>query len=160
MKTIMTLVSFLMITSLAGVASAQHLSKAGNYGMAGCGLGSLVFQKQPGKIQILAATTNNIVFPQTSAITTGSSNCIDDERGYAANYIKVNHEALKTDIARGEGETLIGLAVVLKCQNSSSMNKTLQQNYKQIFSSDKAEATVQEIESVIKTNKVNCAVLS
>jgi hypothetical protein len=160
MKTVMTLLSFVTAFSLASVASAQQLSKAGNYGMAGCGLGSLVFEKQPGKIQILAATTNDVVFPQTSAITTGSSNCVADERGYAANYIKVNREALKTDIARGQGETLIGLAVVLKCQNSDSMNKTLQHNYKEIFSTDKTEATVQQIESVIKINKVNCAVLS
>lgn len=66
-----------MISALAAlfVLSQAH---AYHYGMAGCGLGSLVFQDQPGKIQIVAATVNNIVSPQTSAITSGTSGCYED----------------------------------------------------------------------------------
>ena len=49
-------------TLLAGTAA-----RAENYGMAGCGLGSLAFHENTTGMQILAATTNNIIVPQTFA---------------------------------------------------------------------------------------------
>ncbi|MFN8945903.1 MAG: DUF3015 family protein, partial [Pseudobdellovibrionaceae bacterium] len=45
------------------------------YGMAGCGLGSVVFGDKPGFIQIFAATLNSIGGNQTFGISLGTSNC-------------------------------------------------------------------------------------
>ena len=55
-------------------------------------MGSLVFQDQPGKIQIVAATVNNLVSPQTFALTTGSSGCYEESRSdVSLRYIENNN---------------------------------------------------------------------
>jgi len=43
------------------------------YGMAGCGIGSIVFADKPGMIQIIAATLNGTAGSQTFGITSGTS---------------------------------------------------------------------------------------
>lgn len=89
------------------------------YGMAGCGLGSIVFGEAPGMIQIFAATTNGYG-GQTFAISSGTSNC--GESGKAeetASYIQNNKVALENDLARGQGETLVGLAQMIECEKST-----------------------------------------
>src|SRR5690348_11977029 len=49
---------------------------AGWYGMAGCGLGSLVFGPNDAPVaQVLAATTNGTFASQTFGISSGTSNC-------------------------------------------------------------------------------------
>ena len=54
------------------------------YGMAGCGLGSILFGAKPGKIQILSGTTNGIYGNQTFGISSGTSNCDIPEMGQQA----------------------------------------------------------------------------
>src|SRR3954465_15788664 len=83
---------------------------ADNYGMAGCGLGAMAFKDQPGKIQILSATVNNLVSPQTFAITSGTSNCVEDTRTASAMFITINEQALRKDISRGGGESVASLS--------------------------------------------------
>lgn len=139
---------------IAGVAlvNSAHAEK---YGTAGCGVGSLVFQDQPGKIQILAATTNYYL-GQTFSITSGTSNCLDDATNTVAMYVAVNEQALKKDISRGNGETLSGLSRILKCENTELLGSKLQQNYGMIFpaASTDAEAAGQSIRSTIKNDGV------
>src|SRR5205823_3826374 len=57
----------------AGVAYADAENPAATgkstYGLAGCGLGSMLFGDQKGMIQILAATTNGTFGSQTFGIT-------------------------------------------------------------------------------------------
>lgn len=125
-------------------------AEAANWGMAGCGLGAVVFKDKPGKIQIVAATTNNIVSPQTSAITSGTSNCFEeDSKEEAKLYINLNQEALKKDIARGQGETLQGLSQILQCEDCEVLGSTLQTSYLTIFPS--STTSVEEISSSIET---------
>src|SRR4051812_1818938 len=65
------------------------------YGVAGCGLGSIVFGPKPGMIQIVAATLNG-TGGQTFAITSGTSNCdISEMSQQAAVFIEINHETFK-----------------------------------------------------------------
>jgi hypothetical protein len=114
----------------------ESSSFAYQYGMAGCGLGTLVFKDQPGKIQIVAATLNNLIVPQTSAITTGSSNCYEASASEAANhYIESNGEALQKDISQGQGETLTGLLTIWGCGNVDQVGAALQSNYQRIYDS-------------------------
>ena len=121
-------------------------AEAGKYGMAGCGLGSLVWQDKPGKIQILASTTNDLVSPQTSAITSGTSNCVEDRDDRVAElFININHEALKKDISRGEGETIVHLSQIYRCSNSDTFGVALKQNFQRIFPAhDVSAAQVQK----------------
>ena len=134
----------------------------GKWGLAGCGIGSMIFKDQPGKIQILSAITNDY-FGQTFSITSGTSNCVEmGGHEEAMLYININHKPLAKDISRGEGETLEGLAKVMGCSDHDQLGSTLQKNYKVIFSGSQAtpESVAQSIENTIKSNadlKANCA---
>ena len=100
-------------------------------GPAGCGLGNVIFGKDS---QILAATTNGSSYSQTFGITSGTSNC-EQSSGMAKleSYIEANPEALANDMARGEGETLVGLTEVLQCSNPTTAKTVLKSNFKQIY---------------------------
>lgn len=122
--------------------------QAAQYGMAGCGLGALVFKDEPGKIQIVAATINNIVSPQTSAITSGTSGCFEDSGAMAQlNYIETNKEALKVDAARGSGETLNGLSTLLNCSDSAAFGNEIKANYNSIFINENTQSIFNNIKS-------------
>ena len=142
----------LVVVAVAFIASSAH---AANTGMAGCGLGSMAFGNDNGKIQILASTTNGISGSQTFGITSGTSNCVESGATASAMYIAVNQETLKKDIARGEGETLNGLSQVLHCNDPAKLNNTLQQNYSSIFTSNnvKSEEVSANIHALIQSNK-------
>lgn len=144
------------ILSLALVAGAFFAlsANAANYGMAGCGLGSMAFQNDNSKLQIVAGILNGIGM-QTSAITSGTSNCVDHGASASAMYIAVNQESLKKDIARGEGESLNGLSQILNCSNTAALNATLQQNYSAIFPSNevKSEDVNKNIHHIIQSTK-------
>lgn len=130
----------LMISLLALIPTVGMAQKAGKkqslhdqfsgqgYGMAGCGLGSIVFGNKPGMIQVVAATLNGTGY-QTFAISSGTSNC--SEPGVFARtteYINTNKVALENDIVRGEGETLASLSEVMECQ-SSAFAPSMKKNY-------------------------------
>lgn len=106
---------------LAGLVLAGFV-QAKNYGMAGCGLGSLVLGKSGN--QVLAATTNGTVGNQTFGITTGTLNCTDD--GVAMSdreqelFTEANFEILKQEIAQGQGENIYALASLMGCDESQS----------------------------------------
>ncbi len=108
-------------------------SFARNYGEGGCGLGSVVMGKDGN--QILAVTTNETGM-QSFAITSGTSNCTDD--GAVASgrevplFIEVNRVALAKDAARGQGETLAGLAQLMGCQ-TETLGQAMKSNYDSIF---------------------------
>jgi hypothetical protein len=139
----------LVVLACSGSAFANH------YGMAGCGLGSLVFKDKPGKIQILASTTNDAVSPQTFALTSGTSGCVEgDGAETAALYIRTNKEPLMTDVSRGTGETIVGLSQVLGCSNPNKVGEVLQRNYDRIFANPDAASTemLNSIGSALKEN--------
>lgn len=109
------------------------------YGVAGCGLGSVVFGPKPGMIQVIAATTNDIGSNQTFGITSGTSNCDIPEMGQqAAAFIEVNKEVISKEAARGQGETVAGLAYIMKCADPALFGRGLQTNYEKIFHGSKS----------------------
>ena len=118
------------------------------YGKAGCGLGSLVMGKEGLTTQVFAATTNQTSYTQLSGISSGTSNCTDPNSS-AALYIRNNQLALSNDIAKGNGETIVGLAKAYHCSNASELGSKLQQNYSNIFPSSTTRAG--EIESSIRS---------
>jgi hypothetical protein len=125
------------------VASAAH---AQGYGMAGCGLGSLAFHENSTGTQILAATTNNIIVPQTFAITSGTSNCVGGgvvkaQREQAA-FAEVNFQDLKRNMATGGGEYLTSFASLLGCEDAAKpvLAKMTQAKYEAILPTEKTSA--------------------
>ena len=97
---------------IPGIASAAP------YGMAGCGLGSLVFGDDAGMIQLLAGTTNGTFASQTFGITSGTSNCVEASGSASIDqkaFIQVNYANLVRDAAEGQGEYLSAFATLLGC---------------------------------------------
>ncbi len=132
MKLLIIALATIGFYSAANAAMPAGLKGNGIYGVAGCGLGSMVFGKQEGVSQVLAATVNSTGV-QTFGITSGTSNC---GRGLFAkaeinSFIQSNAIALENDIVRGQGETLSTLNNMLGC--SAQFGNILQENYKNIY---------------------------
>jgi hypothetical protein len=151
------------VSLLAGAAFSADTSALkgdGKYGDAGCGLGSMVFHDQKGFIQVLAATTNNAIFPQTSAISSGTSNCAED--GIALNekerefFAEANFESLHQEMAQGKGENLEAFASLFGCRDQGVRNfqATAQANYGVLFPSAETSAAqmLEKVEHMVKHN--------
>lgn len=130
---------------IAAVALISTSSFAAKYGAAGCGLGSMVFEgDQTWWKQVLAATTNGTSGTQTFGITFGTSNCDAPSPlkiTTAQAFVEANRVALANDIARGNGETIVGLSKVYGCSDAAVFAKALKSNYSSIFSSTEASST-------------------
>ncbi len=135
-------VSFSMVGSLG---FAAPLDTPGNYGAAGCGLGSMVFGNQPGPVQIFAATTNGTFGTQTFGITTGTSNCTKQPKFAGKErlneFVLANMDNLAKDVAMGHGESLDTLAELLgvSADKKQLVYAKLQASFSNIFTSEKVE---------------------
>jgi hypothetical protein len=113
------------------------------YGMAGCGLGSLLFGTDNTKLmQILAATTNGTFGSTTFGITSGTSNCVEGgvvkaQREQAA-FAEVNFLDLKKNMAMGGGEFLASFSTLLGCEDAAkpAFFKMTQTKYESILPSE------------------------
>lgn len=114
------------------------------YGMAGCGLGSLIIHND-NILQIFAVTLNGIGW-QTSAISsTHSSNCsapkADQAREEQEVFIAANLRGLEEDVTSGGGNYAHAFAEVLGCGGDAEYSEFLEtsrENYRDIFSSSNA----------------------
>lgn len=139
---------------LVVAASIMSVSAfAAPYGSAGCGLGSMLFEKDNTWYkQVLAATTNGTGF-QTFAITLGTSNCDSPAPGKTAQveaFVEANKLALANDIAKGKGETISGLSKVYGCADTAMFGSSLKHNYRAIYPT----ATVATADVVTRINGV------
>jgi hypothetical protein len=131
----------------------ESLNNDKGYGLAGCGIGSMVFGAKPGFIQVVAATLNGTAASQTFGITTGTSNCDIPKMGQsAAVYIEANKEIVMKDASRGEGETMSDLALIYNCSNTQLFSEKVQNNYSQIFDSSNAYDSSRAILNTIKSD--------
>ena len=143
----------LVFITMMTLCFANFANARAKWGMAGCGVGSMIFEDKPGKIQILASTTN-YYFVQSSSITSGTSNCEEmSGREEASLFITINEVALQKDISRGNGETLAGLAKILKCSNTDELGSSLQKNYESIFPRSGKANAARSIEDTIQQDQ-------
>jgi hypothetical protein len=127
---------------------------AAPYGMAGCGLGSLVFGNKAGFVQIFAATTNGTFNSQTFGITSGTSNCVDTSGAASGKlFIDVNREALAKDMSRGSGETIKSLSAIAGCKDSEAVGAHLQKSFKSLSPSLQSEAFAENVLKTLRTEK-------
>jgi hypothetical protein len=156
MRKLLFLATLLVSTTALAIDPAiEGVKGSGGYGAAGCGLGSMVFNKQPGIYQVLAATTNATFWSQTFGITTGTSNCGPGMIAQGTrNFVEANREALAKDMSRGQGETIGALTWMAGCGNSQAVGAALQQRYSTIIPSEKASS--QEIaDKLLETLKAD-----
>lgn len=137
MKKLMLLAITLLSTAALAQKAPVKKSFTRQYGMAGCGLGSVVIGKQGG--QVFAATTNGTFSNQWFGISAGTLNCVDSASSEVAGrmdqFILVNRAQVQGDVARGTGETIGALATFMGCDSASqNVGHALKQNYKAIFS--------------------------
>jgi hypothetical protein len=149
-------VSFL--GSLISVLLALGTSSTSFANSAGCGLGSLIFQKDTILSQTLAETFNGSFLTQFFGITSGTSNC--SAHGFAFQereasiYAESNLPSLKIEMARGQGENLNAFSQLLGCKDSESFAQMTKSKYQSIFPSQDVDANqmLQNVKSEIKNN--------
>ena len=157
-RLIVATVTVVSLFMLAGSGFAAPGDTPGNYGAAGCGLGSMVFGNEQGPVQVLAATTNGTFGSQTFGITTGTSNCAKAAKFAGTErlneFVAASMDNLAKDIAMGHGESLDTLAelIGISADQRPSIYAKLQANFSSIFTSEKVESAevVDNIISVIK----------
>lgn len=155
---LITLLSVIATASFAQTKTSAPVAKKSSsfsreYGLAGCGLGSVVMGKKGG--QVSAATTNGTAWNQTFGITAGTLNCVDSASAEVASridqFILVNRSQIQGDVARGNGETIAALSSYMGCETASNqIGQELKSNYSAIFNdSAKANEITDSIITVI-----------
>jgi hypothetical protein len=143
--------------TVALLAAPTVASAAAPYGMAGCGLGSMIFG--PDSCQTSAATTNGSYFNQAFGITFGTSNCVgggskslveDIQKQFLAD----NYATLAKEMAQGQGETLITLSTMFGCDEASqpAFATTMQSAYHDIYAAPGVGASLKVIRSEVVAN--------
>jgi len=129
---------------MAALLSSQLAHAERKYGMAGCGLGSIIMK--PSSSQSSAATTNGSFYSQLFGITSGTSNCPSSGGGEAAlrqeQFFVANFSELSKEIAQGGGQSVTGFASVLGCEatHTQAVAAALKDNYQTIFAEPGAVA--------------------
>ncbi len=127
----------------------------------GCGLGSIVFEGKEGLVsQTCAATFNGICANQLFGITSGTLNCKQSETLWANEelnrFVADNMDNLARDIAKGNGEYLYTLAVLMDVPQGerTSLYSKLQANFSNIYTSDKVSHVdvLKNIETVVSSS--------
>ena len=127
----------------------------------GCGLGSMVFAGQEGKVvKVLGATTNGTSGNQTFGITFGTLGC--DGTGPVTSTAKLalfidgNMDNLARDMSKGEGETLATLAEVwgVAEQDQAAFNELAQANFSKVFTSENvtSQAVLENLNGLLSNN--------
>lgn len=132
------------------------------YGLAGCGLGSIVMGKEGN--QVIAATTNNIYGLETQlfGISFGTSNCVESDTHKMAKkvdvFVHTNKVALASDMARGSGESVTTLGSLLGCSDSARFNRTMKSNFHHIYKTENTKTfdiTDSVINVILKDEKLS-----
>ena len=133
---------------LASVFGGMMMFSAGANAVdsTGCGLGSMAWRGQSGRVpQILAATTNGLFGTQTFGITFGTSGCDPNGRITGGTqkmvlaFLENNMEQYAMDAARGQGETIDTLAGVMNV-DSEKLGEVSKQNFAFLFPDQDVQA--------------------
>lgn len=130
------------------------------YGMAGCGLGSLVIKNNNGKGAQIGAGILNATGVQTFGISTGTSNCrmtkADLAQAEQEVFLNVNLASLAKDAAQGRGEHLSAFAEILGCgagEDLDVFSSVSRDHYEQIFQGQDSKVVLSNYKTVIKSNE-------
>ncbi len=153
-------ITVLVVSAAMAVSS---LAMAGEYGMAGCGLGAIVMGPDGG--QTSAATTNGSFGSQLFGITSGTSECIDADTAASLDqeaFLLHNYASISKDAAGGEGQYLAAFATVLGCSAEAqpaffSMSK---RQHAELFTGQAPRVVLQQVKTAALQDavlKASCA---
>lgn len=140
----------------ANFALVSPPTPARRYGMAGCGLGSVLLPNGP---QVLTSIVNGLFWNQVFVISSGTSNCQNDTVRQAGleqeQFMVTNYKDIARQAAQGDGEALEGLASELGCtsQNQKLFAKFTQKNHQKIFSQPGAIAALKSLKSELNQER-------
>lgn len=126
------------------------------YGLAGCGLGSVLLPNGP---QAAVSIVNGLFWNQVFMISSGTSNCQNDTLRQAnvdqEQYMIANFRNIAKEAAQGTGESLSGLATVLGCNENDEkiFFEVAQKNHQKIFSQPGALAALHSLKTQINSEK-------
>jgi len=126
------------------------------YGMAGCGLGSMLFDPDSG--QLFASTTNATSINQTFGITSGTLNCLDSTKAAALSaqqqFMTANYSTLSKEAAQGDGDALRAFSSTFGCSKDAypGFASEMQNSYSKIFTAPGSMAALSVVEDTIKGN--------
>lgn len=107
-----------VVLALGTMAFSSGAFAKRKYGMAGCGLGSIVIGPNGG--QIFAGTTNGTFGSQSFGISAGTSNCKPEKATVAIieqeQFLSVNLKTLQKEMAQGGGRTVTAFSEVMGCK--------------------------------------------
>lgn len=156
MKKSISLLTLCMLVAAISIAQAGVVRNN-----AGCGVGSMIFGDKDGLLfEILATTTNGICGNQTFGMTSGTLGCAPF-KGIVSNekinlYVADNMDNLAGDIAKGNGEYLETLALLMNVPESEKQQffSKLQANFNKIYTSSDITSTdvVKNIEVVLQNS--------
>lgn len=153
---ILLVLLFIPIDAIAqqnpGFALVNPPTPTRRYGMAGCGLGSVLLPNGP---QVVSSIINGLLWNQVFVISSGTSNCQNDNLQQVSSeqehFMRNNFRSIVSEAARGKGETLEALAETLGCDSSSNFAFATftQKNHKKIFSEPGAIAALESLKREI-----------
>lgn len=149
-----------LLAALLGCFAMTGKAYGKKYGMAGCGLGSIVMGKSGG--QVSAATTNGTFLSQGFGITSGTSNCKTPKQMAVImkqeEFLMANMMTLQKEMARGDGETLQAFVQILGCQQNDvqAAGKTLVNAYDKIFRSPGVSGVLDAAKDELRNRSVAC----
>ena len=138
--------------TLAAPFVAVHAENNGS----GCGLGQMILEGKSGMgPNIGAAIINNIIFPQTFAMSTGTMGCDttqtvkrEEEREV---FVAQNIDNLSVDMAQGQGDYLASLAKIMgiEGQDKDVFYRLTQEQYSNIINTNTAHEMLAQIDSAM-----------
>lgn len=135
-----------LVAGAAMFVTPAKETTAASYGMAGCGLGSVIGVWKNDITQIFAATTNGTSASQTFGITTGTSNCTPGGAAYREKqqeiFVTVNFESLEKEMASGKGEKIDAFSNLLGCKSSTELGRISRENYSRFFGPEATPASL------------------
>ncbi|APJ02432.1 DUF3015 family protein [Silvanigrella aquatica] len=141
---------------IAGLLSSAAVFAKTPFGMAGCGLGSIVMGSDGN--QVFASTTNGTFESQLFGITSGTSNCLEPSKQAALSaqqkFMAENYSILSKEMSQGDGETLKAFSNTFGCKKEvfDHFASLMQSSYSQIFIAPGSMAALDVVQSQIKNN--------
>lgn len=161
-----------LLLSVVAVGSAQAKSKKKHkakdnadmeesysgvpWGMAGCSIWNYVIKDKEQGPQIGVWALEHFVFGvQTFAITSGTSNCVEDSSKMAQDeqkvFVEVNLASLQKEAAQGQGQHLDTLAEIFGCSDKVGFANMSQNRYEAIFTNENPSQVLDSYKSEIKS---------
>lgn len=135
-------------------------TKSSAYGMSGCGLGSVLFGETDSRGgQVLSSTTNGFYSNNTFGMSSGTSNCNQENSEATAavrknmeNFIAVNQQALANDVAKNQGENILALSNIMGCSDAPYLGAKLQSEYNEIFAQNTTEVITDQVYKTVSSD--------